>query len=1090
MTVKTKTKPQREKRKAKPAHTRNDTSRRKPVKAGEPPTADLLERVSDGFVAFDAQMNYTYVNKKGAELLGRKPADLIGKNYWVEYPEAKGTPFANAYQRALETQQPILFEDYYEPFDRWFENRIYPSKEGLAIFFTEITERKRAEMRIRTSEERLTRIVETVPDGIVIVDREGAITFANPSAERILGLTRTGITQRSYNDPQWKITAVNGGSFPDEELPFARVKAGERLVSNVEHAIVYPDGRRVVLSINASPLYGEGSGFDGMVASITDITEHKLAEILLIGEKKVLEMIAKGKPLSQILDTIARNIEAQSDGLLCTILLLDPDGVHVRHGAAPSMKESFIRAIDGQPIGPNAGSCGTAAYRKEPVYVSDIATDPLWVDYREVALNHGLRSCWSTPIKTSDGRVLGTFAMYYGKPRLPGSSELRLIDLATDLAGIAIEHRQAEEALRKNEQTFSVIFNKAPFAAGLAGISDGRYLEVNEEFERVFGFSREEIIGRTSLDLGMYPDPQMRARSAALFREQGYVHNLDMRLQTRNDTIHDVLINSDLVEIGGEKYILTTANDITERRRAEEMLQRNEQVLRLFVEHSPAAIAMFDREMKYIVASRRYLIDYELGEQNVAGRSHYEIFPEIPERWKEIHKRCLAGATEKAEDDPFPRASGKLDWIRWEIRPWYEANGEIGGIILFSEVITERKRAEEDLKKRYKELGAIYISAQHLQKLLSPDTLAREAIEVLEAALDYTFGAVLLVDEAAGTLEPFALSSQKQGAEFMRADREYIRSKGLRLGVGVTGWVAEHGESVRLGDVRQDERYYNLRDNINSELCVPMRIQDRVIGVVNVESSQPAAYSADDQRVLETIAAQIAVAIQNARLLDELRLHRDQLAELSRKLVETHETESRAIGRELHDQFGQMLTALKLTLEIVPQLPHETSIKKLAQAQELVDDLMKRVSRLSLELRPPMLDDLGILPALLWHINRYQEQTEINVEFRHSGIEGKRFGNEIETTIYRLAQEAMTNVARHARATRIRLEVRTEAGWMNIQIEDNGVGFDPQSALAKNRGLGGMRERVRLLGGSFQIESQPGAGAQEFIQLPLREETT
>ena len=722
-------------------------------------------------------------------MLGRAPKDLLGKNYWVEYPEAKGTPFAEAYTRALETQETIVLEDYYAPWDRWFENRIYPSSEGLTIFFTEITERKQAEIRLHASEERLKRIVETMPDGIAIVDRDGAITFANPPAERILGLSRAGITQRSYNDPQWSITAVDGEPFPDENLPFARVKTGRRSVYNVEHAIVYPDGKRVVLSVNASPLHDAKGNFEGMVASFTDITERRQLEILLAGEKQVLEMIAWEEPLPKVLAAIARNIESQSDGMFCTILLLDSDGIHVRHGAAPSMKETFIRAIDGQPIGPNAGSCGTAAYRKEPVYVTDIASDPLWEDYRQVALEHGLRACWSTPIKSSEGKVLGTFAMYYGEPRAPEPADLRLIEFATHLAGIGIERKQAEEALHRSEQTFSVIFKKAPFAAGLTNIPDGTYLEANEEFERVFGFSREEIVGKTSLELGMYPDPEIRARSAALFSEQGFVHNLDMRLQTRTGEIHDVLINSDLVEIGGEKYILTTANDIT-----------------------------------------------------------------------------------------------------------------------------ERKRAEEDL-----------------------------------------------------------------------------------------------------------------------------------------------------------------------------RLHRDRLAELSRQLVQTHETESRAIGRELHDQIGQMLTALKLIMAIAPQLPPELRDRKHAQARELVDDLMNRVSRLSLELRPPMLDDLGLIPALLWHVNRYQEQTNIPVEFKHSGTERKRFGSEIETTAYRLVQEALTNVARHAHAAHARLEVHVGGGWMEITIVDDGVGFDPQAALDQHRGLSGMRERVHLLGGSFQIESQPGKGTKKFIQLPLTE---
>lgn len=147
-----------------------------------------------------------------------------------------------------------------------------------------------------------------------------------------------------------------------------------------------------------------------------------------------------------------------------------------------------------------------------------------------------------------------------------------------------------------------------------------------------------------------------------------------------------------------EQKCLLTVIDITDRRQAENSLRREQQVLELFVEHSPAAIAMLDKGMKYIAVSKRYLIDYHLGEMEVIGRSHYDVFPEISESWKEIHRRCLGGATEKSDEDPFPRASGEIDWVRWEIHPWYEREGEIGGIILFSEVITEQKHFDEELK--------------------------------------------------------------------------------------------------------------------------------------------------------------------------------------------------------------------------------------------------------------------------------------------------------------------------------------------------------------------------------------------------------
>lgn len=135
------------------------------------------------------------------------------------------------------------------------------------------------------------------------------------------------------------------------------------------------------------------------------------------------------------------------------------------------------------------------------------------------------------------------------------------------------------------------------------------------------------------------------------------------------------------------------------RRQSQDALQEREEQLLLYTEHSPAAIAMFDRDMKYLVVSRRWMDDYHLGDQPIVGRSHYEVFPEVPKRWVEIHRRCLAGAVEKCDEDAFPLGDGTIHWIRWEVRPWYKADGSIGGIIIFSEDITERRRKDEALRE-------------------------------------------------------------------------------------------------------------------------------------------------------------------------------------------------------------------------------------------------------------------------------------------------------------------------------------------------------------------------------------------------------
>ncbi len=198
----------------------------------------------------------------------------------------------------------------------------------------------------------------------------------------------------------------------------------------------------------------------------------------------------------------------------------------------------------------------------------------------------------------------------------------------------------------------------------------------------------------------------------------------------------------------------------------------------------------------------------------------------------------------------------------------------------------------QQAQERVAELTAVYESSQRLIKLHTPQTLAREIIGVLEGALAYEYAAVLLIDDSNGRLVPFALSDQARGPDFVESDKAHIASRSIQPGVGITGRVAETGQSARLGDVRQDPRYFAMRDDIRSELCVPLRAGEKVIGAVNIETTKPDAYTESDQRVLETVAAQIAIAIQIARLLEQVRVRADEFAALydtARALTEQHD---------------------------------------------------------------------------------------------------------------------------------------------------------------------------------------------------------
>jgi PAS domain S-box-containing protein len=227
---------------------------------------------------------------------------------------------------------------------------------------------------------------------------------------------------------------------------------------------------------------------------------------------------------------------------------------------------------------------------------------------------------------------------------------------------------------------------------------------------------------------------------------------------------------------------------------------------------------------------------------------------------------------------------------------------------------------------------------------------------------------------------------------------------------------------------------------------------------------------------------------ERKHLFDQFSLANERLQTLSRRMLEVQEAERRHIARELHDEVGQSLTGLHLLLEMTSRVPAEQVPARVQEAHTLVNDLMSQVRELSLNLRPAMLDDLGLLPTLRWFFNRYTTQTGIRVIFKHTSME-QRFDAEVETVVYRLIQEALTNVARHAEVDEVTVRLWSDPNTLGVQIEDHGVGFDPEAALARktSSGLAGMQERVFLLGGELTIESAPGEGTCFVVELPLRQ---
>jgi PAS domain S-box-containing protein len=465
------------------------------------------------------------------------------------------------------------------------------------------------------------------------------------------------------------------------------------------------------------------------------------AETILVVERRILEMVARGDSLPEILDSLCRYVEAQASGVLASISLLDGD--RLRHGAAPSLPKAYIDAINGAAIGPSAGSCGTAAYRGEPVIVEDLATDPLWSAYRDLALSHSLRACWSTPVMPQ-GRVIATFAMYYREPRRPTTRDREMIDQITNLAGVAIQHKLAQEKLQRSEAYLAEAQKLTHTGSWAWDVRNQRVLYCSDEMFRIFGLDPlESLPTRRNFRQRVHPEDRdwVDERFERSLREK--VDSFDeYRVLLPDGTIKH--INSSghpiLDEDGEVIEFIATAVDVTERKRAE--LERRR--LASLVEQADDLMAISDLSGGtpiYLNRAGLKLVGFDSWEEAKERRGIHYIFPEDRQFVNEVLWPAVLEKGSWSGEMRFRhfKTGDPIPILYSAFRIDDPETGQPANVANVCRDITERKRAEAEARENSQRYHEMQLELAHANRVATVGQLtasiAHEIIQPLAATV-------------------------------------------------------------------------------------------------------------------------------------------------------------------------------------------------------------------------------------------------------------------------------------------------------------------------------------------------------------------
>lgn len=1078
----------------------------------------VFERITDAFIALDKDWNYIYVNPKAAEMHGRSIEELIGFNIWELHPKQVGGEFYTALMEASKTMKPLRRELIFPETGQWFEDLIYPSPDGVSVYYHDITEEKLSEIRLQEAHDKLNSHISNTPMAVLEFDRNLNVVQWSKKAVEIFG---------------WNENEVHNAGFSIYDMIYSSDLA--IITEVVEH--LFKEGKNEALDIRNITkddriIYCEWyfsiiknqTGTMGIMALVHDITERRKAELALqetesrfrslVEESMVgVYIIQEGKftyvnpRLAEIFGYEVDEVQNQKTVLdfVCEYDREKVDfNIRVRmYGIKKSMHYMFDALHKSGKI------LNVEVYGTFLMYKGDGAVIGTLIDVTErnkylrmleasefelKTLNERFElvskatkdAIWDWDIKLD--RIQGNDAFYqlFG---FPDNQSLKFDDFRQRLHHEDVERVQhnQEEALRNKEvfineefkfkttnneyRTFIdrayIIYNELGEPHRMLGamqdvteqrlaenrvlmektLSDsvinslpgvffifnraGKILRWNKNLELITGYSHNEVSGMNPV----FFQPEEDRDSMVSTIQQAFAlgeFTKEARLQTKNNEQLDFYLSGMLIHYEGEICLMELGVDLSEKIRAQKQLQESEEKFRLLIEQASDGIFISDHKGRFIMVntSASMMTGYSTNELLQLKFSDI-LFREDQTPLKLDEEELKTGipiieTLMKHKDGHFVyvESSGK-----------HMSGGRFQAII---RDISGRKKAEEAIRvSEYKYRLLFEQNPMPMWMLSLPD---KNFLAVNDAAIDF-YG------YSRKEFEHMNIRDIRPWQEFP-PDFEPMHFDGINNS-GIRDHKKKNGEYVKVNVLAHDIIYQGQQAKL--ELANDMT--------------------------------------EKLRAEEELKSSHEQLRQLATHLQTVRESERTHMAREIHDELGQQLTGLKMDISwIGKKIPEQEIVlkEKINETIELVDDTVKTVRRLATQLRPSILDDLGLVAAMEWQSEDFQKRSGIETHF-NSSINNIEIPDIMATSMFRIYQESLTNVMRHSKASKVGAALSINEGSLILQIIDNGVGYNAEDINGKNTlGLVGMKERTIMMDGTFEIDSKPGKGTTVKIVVPIK----